>query len=123
MRRGEQVWVTFAAMLIVTLVGGCSRTDRTNTAVPEESATHTGGAGGTGGAGANLKDNDDFVRDVALKNLAEIELSRMALDKATNPNTKACARQSWLCRAPSQSLSHFVQLLHGVGRPTPRCHA
>jgi putative membrane protein len=47
---------------------------------------------GTGGAGANLN-NDEFVRDVALKNMAEVELSRMALDKATNPGIKSFAQR------------------------------
>ena len=37
--------------------------------------------------------DDDFVRDVALKNMAQVELSRMALDKATNPNIKAFAQR------------------------------
>jgi hypothetical protein len=42
------------------------------------------GASGRGrgrGAGANWSDGE-FVRDVALKNMAEIELSRMALTRA-----------------------------------------
>ena len=35
----------------------------------------------------------DFVRDVALKNMAEVELSRMALDKATNLDIKSFAQR------------------------------
>ena len=45
-----------------------------------------------GGAGANLSD-DDFVRDVALKSMAEVELSRIALDKATNQDIKSFAQR------------------------------
>ena len=73
-----------AAVVIVT--GGCSKTERT-TQVPEQPAV------GTGGAGANLKSDAEFVHDVAIKNLTEIELSRMALEKATNPNIKSFAQR------------------------------
>ena len=83
MRRTGPTWIVgFFAVAIV--VGGCSKSERT--APP--SAEH---AVGTGGAGANLSD-DEFVRDVALKNMAEVELSRMALDRATSPNIKAFAQ-------------------------------
>jgi predicted outer membrane protein len=69
--------------LAAIVIGGCSKTEGTK---PEPAAV------GTGGAGADLKNDDDFVRDVALKNMAEIELSRMALDKATGPDVKAFAQ-------------------------------
>jgi putative membrane protein len=46
---------------------------------------------GTGGAGATLSD-DEFVRDVAVKNMAQMELGRMALDKAASPDVKAFAQ-------------------------------
>lgn len=52
----------------------------------------TTGVGG-GGAGANLKDDDDFVRDVALKNLAAVELSRQALARASNAEVKSFAQK------------------------------
>jgi putative membrane protein len=39
-----------------------------------------------------VKSDGDFVRDVALKNMAEIELSRMALDKTTNLDIKSFAQ-------------------------------
>ena len=39
-----------------------------------------------------MKSDGDFVRDVAIKNMAEIELSRMALDKSTNPDIKSFAQ-------------------------------
>ncbi len=47
---------------------------------------------GTGGAGANLQKGPDFVRDVAAKDIAAIELSRLALDKAADANVKAFAQ-------------------------------
>ena len=83
MGRTGLLWVAVAAIAIC----GCS-TERTKPPSSEQPA----GAVGTGGAGANLS-NDDFVRDVALKNMAEVELSRMALDKATNLEIKAFAQR------------------------------
>ena len=77
--------VTVAALGIVC--SGCSRTEAPKPASSEPLAGRPG-AVGAGGAGANLTDGD-FVRDVALKHMAEVELSRMALDKATDPTVKA----------------------------------
>ncbi len=71
----------------VILIGGCSKSDRKETAQP------TGRAVGTGGAGANLKNDDDFVREIALMNMTEIELSRIALDKATSSEVKFFAQR------------------------------
>ena len=88
MRRTGLTWVTIAAIIIVT--SGCSRTRDTKPSSSEQPAGHSA-AVGTGGAGANL-DNDDFVHDVAVKNMAEVELSRLALDKAADPNVRAFAQ-------------------------------
>jgi putative membrane protein len=84
------MWGAVAVLSIA--ISGCSKTEGTRSASSQEPAARSG-AVGTGGAGANVKDDDDFVRDVAMKNMAEIELSRMALDKATNPQIKAFAQQ------------------------------
>jgi putative membrane protein len=65
--------LTIAAIFVI---GGCSPT----------------GGIGTGGAGADLQGDEEFVRDVAMKNMAEIQLSRMALDKATDANIKTFAQ-------------------------------
>ena len=73
-----------AALAALVSIGGCSKTESPK---PEAAAV------GSGGAGANLKDDGDFVRDVALKNMAEIELSRMALTKAAGPDVKAFAQK------------------------------
>jgi putative membrane protein len=75
---------------IVTVCGGCSNTEGRKT--PGSEPAERGAAVGTGGAGADVKDDGEFVRDVASKNLAEIELSRMAVDKAVNPAVKAFAQ-------------------------------
>ena len=68
----------------VVITGGCSKAEAPQ---PEPAAV------GTGGAGADVRSDDDFVRDVAAKNMAEIELSRMALTKATDANIKVFAQQ------------------------------
>jgi putative membrane protein len=89
MRPTGLIWATLAAF---TLVIGCSKTDGTVPPSSQQSAERSGATVGTGGAGANLNSDDDFVRDVATKNMAEIELSRIALNKATNPNLKLFAQ-------------------------------
>ena len=88
MRRTGVLWSAVAAITIV--ISGCSKTERTKP--PSEQPAGQPGAVGTGGAGANVKSDDDFVRDVALKNMAEIELSRTALEKASTPALKAYAQ-------------------------------
>jgi putative membrane protein len=90
MRRTELSWVAWAAITLV--LSGCSKTEGTK---PPTSAEPGGrpGAVGTGGAGANVKSDGDFVRDVAIKNMAEIELSRMALDTTTNLDIKSFAQK------------------------------
>jgi putative membrane protein len=84
-----QLWVVVVAIACVS--GGCSKTESTKPPSSEQPAGRPVGVG-TGGAGANLSD-DDFVRDVALKNMAEVELSRMALDKTTNLDIKSFAQR------------------------------
>ena len=89
MRRAGLIWVAAAAINIA--ISGCSKTEGTKPASSQERAGRSG-AVGTGGAGANLKSDDDFVRDVALKNMAEAELSRIALQKAMSADVKAFAQ-------------------------------
>ena len=80
-----------AAITLTTVICGCSKTEGTKP--PSEQPGGRPGAVGTGGAGADVKDDGDFVRDVATKNLAEIELSRMALEKSTNLEIKSFAQR------------------------------
>lgn len=72
------------AVAVIIVSGGCSRTEVTK---PEPASV------GTGGAGADVRSDGDFVDDVASKNMAGIELSRMALDKATSADIKAFAQK------------------------------
>ena len=83
MRRIGLLWVAIAVGTIA--IGGCS--------TPSEEQPARGVGVGTGGAAANVKSDAEFVHDVAIMNMAEIELSRMALDKATSPDIKAFAQR------------------------------
>ena len=76
------------AVLIVS--GACSNTEGRKTAQSQPLADGTGV--GSGGAGANLGGDGEFLHDLAGKNLAEIELSRMALNRATSPQVKTFAQ-------------------------------
>lgn len=96
MKRTAPSWVAVAAVVIV--VAGCSKSERTKndgTRVPASSDQPAGrpAAVGTGGAGADIKDDGEFVHEVALRNMAEIELSRLALEKATSSEIKSFAQQ------------------------------
>jgi putative membrane protein len=90
MRRTGPLSVAMAAITLV--LSGCSKTEGTKAPASEQPGGRPG-AVGAGGAGANVKSDDDFVRDVAIKNMAEIELSRMALDKTTNLDIKSFAQR------------------------------
>jgi len=90
MRRTVLLWITVAA--ITSALGACSKTDGTKRPASEQPAARGVGVGG-GGAAANVKDDGDFVRDVAMKNITETELSRMALNRATSSEIKFFAQR------------------------------
>jgi putative membrane protein len=85
MSRAGLSWAAVVAAVTIT-VGGCSKAER-DARPPEQPAV------GTGGAGADVKSDGDFVQDVATKNMAEIELSRIALGKSASPDIKAFAQR------------------------------
>ena len=91
MRRTELSRIALAAVFIAT-AAACSKTEGTKPASSEQPAERPA-AVGTGGAGADVKSDGEFVDDVAVKNMAEIELSRIALDKATTPDIRAFAQK------------------------------
>lgn len=99
MARTGLLWV--AAAVIATVVSGCSET----------------GGVGAGGAGATVGSNDEFVRDVATKHMAGIELSRMALDRAVAPSVKVFAQQ--MIDDHTAALSELKSLAsgHSIGWP------
>ena len=81
------------AVAAVTLVfSGCSKTEGTKPPTLEEPGKRPG-AVGTGGAGASITSNGEFVRDIALKNEAAIQLSRLAVEKTANPEIKSFAQR------------------------------
>jgi predicted outer membrane protein len=90
MRRAGLMGVTITATIII-VISGCSKTERTKPPSSEQPAAYSD-AFGPGGAGANLRSDDDFVHDVAVKTMAPVELSRMALEKATDPNIRVFAQ-------------------------------
>jgi len=85
-----RVGLLCAALAASAIVSGCSKTEGTPPA--SEQRDRPAAAIGSGGAGANLSD-EEFVRDLALKNMAEIELSRLALQRATSPGIKSFAQR------------------------------
>jgi putative membrane protein len=90
MKRAGLLWIGVAAITIVS--SACSKANNTSPPSSEPPPGRLENAPvGTGGAGANLKSDDDFVRDVAMKNMAGLELSRLARDKTANPNIRVYA--------------------------------
>ena len=89
MGRTGRFWFAVAAITIV--IAGCSKTEGTKPPSSERPGGRPG-AVGTGGAGANVKSDGDFVRDIVTKNMAEIELSRMALNHASSVDIKSFAQ-------------------------------
>lgn len=84
MRRTGLSWVASTAVIIV--IGGCWTP-------PSEQRLARGVAVGTGGAAANVKSDGEFVHDIATMNMAAVELSRGAFDKATSPDIRSFAQR------------------------------
>ena len=82
--------VTLAASTLA--LGACSNQNGNNLPPPEQ-AEKKPAMVGSGGAGSNLTSDDAFVRDVALKNMAEIQISRLAIEKTANPDIKSFAQR------------------------------
>lgn len=88
MKRTALLWMAVVAVMTV----GCSRSETPKTQTSEQRPT--GAAIGTGGAASSdVKSDDDFVRDVAIMNMAEIELSRIALSNGISPDVKSFAQR------------------------------
>ena len=85
MKRYGFLTIALAAALTI----GCNSNDRKDASNPP-----AGGAVGTAGSeSTNVSNADkDFVKDLATANIAEVELGRMAQDKAVNPDVKKFAQ-------------------------------
>jgi len=85
MKRTCFLYLAFA----VALAGGCGRNDHDRAAAPAGSAA----VGTSGEAAADVKGADkDFVRDVAIANIAELDMARLALQRGTDANLKKFAQ-------------------------------
>ena len=73
----------FAVALAATLVVGCNK----------DNAARNDSTVGTAGRADNVRGADrDFVKDAAISNMAEIELSRTALDRSPSADVKKFAQ-------------------------------
>jgi putative membrane protein len=88
MRRSGLLGIAVAGIIVAV---GCSRTDAPKSS-SEKPASGTA-AVGTAGTADNAKSDADYVHDIAIMNMAEVELSRMALAKATSPDIKLFAQR------------------------------
>ena len=75
--------------LAAALTVGCNSSDHRDTSAANPPA---GGAVGTAGSDNVSNGDKDFVKDIASASIAEVELGRMALDKAANPAVKKFAQ-------------------------------
>jgi putative membrane protein len=76
-------------VLAAAVAGGCGRNDNERASAPAGSAP----VGTSGEAAADVSGGDkDFVHDVAIANMAEIEMARMALDRSRDANVKKFAQ-------------------------------
>jgi putative membrane protein len=76
-------------VLATALTIGCNSSNNRDVNASNPS---TGGAVGTAGSDNVSNGDKDFVKDIATANIAEVELGRMALDKAVNPDVKKFAQ-------------------------------
>src|SRR5689334_19777117 len=77
-------------VLAAALAGACGRNDRDRAAAPPAGSNPVGTAGE---ASADVPRGDkNFVHDVAIANMAEIDMGRMAQDHATDANVKKFAQ-------------------------------
>jgi putative membrane protein len=107
MRRTGLFCVGIAAASIV--IGGCS--------TPSEDQAPRGVGVGAGGAASDSRSNGEFVHDVAVMNMAEIELSRLALDKASSADVKTFARKLIDDHDRARGTLESLAAKHSIGWP------
>ena len=74
--------------LAASLAAGCRGDERAATPA-DPAAVGTSGAA----AGRDISSGDkDFVKDIAIANMAELQMARLAMDRAATPNTKKFAQ-------------------------------
>jgi putative membrane protein len=112
----KRTGLTCAAVAAIMFIAGCSKTE--DAKAPAAESAGRGAAVGTGGAGANVKSDAEFVPDVASKNMAEIELSRMALEKATSADVKTFAQMMIDDHGAAETRLKSVVSGHAIQWPT-----
>jgi putative membrane protein len=80
-------FLSIAMAAAITL--GCNTNHRNDTNATNPPA---GGAVGTAGSGDVKSGDKDFVHDLAIANTAEVELGRLAAERAANPEVKKFAQ-------------------------------
>lgn len=80
-----------AIAIAILIAGGCSKGDRAKRS--SKQLAERPAAIGTGGAAGDVKSDSEFVHEIALMNLTEIELSRRALEKSASADIKSFAQQ------------------------------
>jgi putative membrane protein len=88
----KRVGLSWFAVAAIVVHAGCSTSEGPDVPASEQAGARPG-AVGAGGAGADLSSDRDFVRDIAMKHLAETEISRVALQKSTDPDIRSFAQQ------------------------------
>ena len=77
--------------LAAALAAGCNRADERSAAV--KPADGAGAVGTSGAAGHDISSADkDFVKDVALANMAELDMARIAMQHGTDASVKKFAQ-------------------------------
>jgi putative membrane protein len=101
-----------ALVLVAAMAAGCQRNDRANTATGGGTAVGTSGTADVGRA------DKDFLEDVAIANMAEIELGRMAVERATNPDVKKFAQMMIDDHTDAGEKLKGAVAKHGITLPT-----
>jgi putative membrane protein len=93
---------------------GCNSTDRRDTA-----GSKPGDAVGTAGSNDNISRGDrDFVHDIGIANMAEIELGRMATERAASPEVKKFGQMMMDDHTKAGDELKAVATRHNIPLPT-----
>ena len=81
-------------LLTATLTVACARDGEQNRTADQPAAPTSGAAVGTAGdAGRDVSNADrDFVRDITAANMAEMQMAKLALERASDSNVKKFAQ-------------------------------
>lgn len=102
-----------ALALVAAVAAGCQRSDRADTAKPADSP-----AVGTSGTADLSRADKDFIEDVAIANTAEIELGRMAAERATNAEVKKYAQTLVDDHTAAGDKLRSAMAMHAITLPT-----